>query len=362
MLLEKYEPRVTRDVIGNKKQLAEIKAFVQGFSKGQALLLSGPSGYGKTLAARLVAKELGYEFIEFSRLEHDLATFLRSLGQASFFFKGKIVVVDLDAEGERGVADLVGQSDHPVILTALNAYEHRIRRIATIVKFQKIPYTSIAAFLKSVCEKESLAYDTAALLQLSQMCNGDLRAALIDLETLGEVTNEALRQYAHRPKEDDVFTTLRIIFKTASMENALVALSQSDVDSSFLSAWLQENIAAEYADAGDRGRAYEALAAADVLSSRSSRRQSFSLMKYASLGPLGVTLAKRTPSRAFFLYRPPRFRKSSWESTIGKAAETLHVSRRRTKAYLPLLKAMAKKKHPFLSTFEKAEQDMLKKW
>lgn len=343
MILDKYKPRSTVDCIGNKKQIGEIKTFIKNFEQGKALILSGPPGCGKSLVVALATSELGYELTEYSRLESDIKSFLKSLNQRSFFFKGKVVLIDLDAEGERSLPELVKTSQYPVIFTANNAYDYKIRSSCTTVKFSKINYLTIASFLKRVCEAEKIKYDEKALLQLARACDGDVRSALIDIESMGEINDTNVKLCSQRSRQESIFNTLRIIFKTTSMENIFSALESSDADSSQILSWLHENLVDEYTNIEDMSAAYESLSFADLFSSRTFRRQAMSLRKYGNIGIVGVSLSKKNRYNKFFIYRAPRHRKSSIDPVLEKISSKLGISRKKARSYIILAKAMKKK-------------------
>lgn len=359
MLLEKYSPRSVSDCIGNKKQADEIRSFVRNFRRGKALILSGPPGCGKSLAVLLVAKELGCELAEYSRLESDMKSFLKSMNQKSFFFKGKIVVADLDAEGERSMQELVNVSQHPVIFMAGNAYDYRIRASCAIVKFQKINYLSIASFLRRVCEAEKIKYEEKALLHLARQCDGDIRSALIDLESAKEISYESIENSYQRSMEENIFNTLKVIFKTTSMENVFSSIEASDMDSQQLLSWLHENVADEYENIEDVSAAYESLSFADLFYSRTLRRQAMSLRKYGSIGIAGVSLSKKGRYSKFFVYKAPRYRKDSTEPVLEKISARLCISKKRARSYVILARAM-KKKAADVFDFDESEIKTLK--
>src|SRR5688572_23149678 len=100
---DKYRPRSTRDLVGNPGPVQTIttwlKSWQQSFGSGEkakkgttkAALLSGPPGLGKTSTATLVARECGYESIEFNasdtRSKKSLSVRTLCLGLNQPFFK-----------------------------------------------------------------------------------------------------------------------------------------------------------------------------------------------------------------------------------------------------------------------------------
>ena len=59
MLLIKYAPKNTGDIIGNAPALRDIVSWLHR-GKG-TMLIHGPPGCGKTTALRLIAKENGFD-------------------------------------------------------------------------------------------------------------------------------------------------------------------------------------------------------------------------------------------------------------------------------------------------------------
>ncbi len=349
MLLHKYEPKSLKEFVGNKQQTAEILQWIKSWKKG-ALMIYGPVGIGKTLVVKLIAKQLGLELLE--RHANDQPevlkdSVLKAAQQKSLFSKGKILLIDdlEQIDSSKHVVELIKSSQFPVILIASNPYDRKLvtlRNYCKTVKLQKLRSDEIAHFLKLVCETERIKYEENAIKQLCRTSNGDMRAALMDLETLRpELTSKGVDGLGDRRKEDNIFETVRLILKATNIESAAIAIQNSERPE-IVFAWLEENIQNEYSEIEEIAQAYDWLSKADIFYSRIIRRQSWSLQKYANaLGVFGVALSKKKTRHNFVKYSMPR-RFRAKNTDIEELAGGLHVSKRRIALYKPLLKALEK--------------------
>lgn len=347
MLLDKYTPKTSKELIGNRLAAAQLAGFLKQWKKGQAALLTGGAGTGKTLAARLVAREMGYEVVEAGADEQrgraETDALLQASKQSGLVSKKKMFLIDEieSMESVKAAAELTAGSSHPVVLVAKDAYTSKmrvLRGICTTIKFTKVRADSIGRFLADVAEKEKLKCDAGQIEQVALQCGGDVRAALIDLETLCAGSPD-ISHIGHREQAQGVFEAVRVIFKTSSIETAMIALNSAE-DPEELHRWIAENVAEEYDDAGDVARAYDALSRADIFYSRIIRRQSWSLQKYfLELSAAGVAVAKKSQYKKFVKYARPRFRRKNNEA-LRKVAGKLHVSARKAAAYRQLIKTM----------------------
>lgn len=352
MLLQKYEPKSPGEFAGNRQQLSEILRWIKSWKKGEGLVIYGPSGTGKTTAVRLAAKELGFEIIE--RHASDPAELVKEslLGasrQRSLFSKGKIFLID-DAEqldSGRHVIELIRESDFPVVLIA-GKYDKKLSSILSYcktVRFHRIRYDQIESFLREMCRAEKIQFEEKALGRIAKTCNGDMRAAIIDIETLGHgITDKAAASLGYREKEENIFDTLKIIFRAGSIENASIAAENSGEPDAIIP-WLEENIPNEYEKAEEVAEAYDWLSKADIFYSRILRRQSWGLQKYYfGLSVFGVALSKKKAYAKFVRYAFPRRMKGKQEKIPEELASALHVSKKRLRLYSGLLNALSGKK------------------
>ncbi len=341
MLLKKYEPKSSTDII-NSRPAVEIRNWLKSWKKGRALFVYGPTGSGKTLSVKLLAKELGYEILESTASERSVPEILKASEQRSLFFKKKLILVDeIELSPGKAVIELIKKSNFPVIFISINPYKSSItalRKRCSLVRFDKIRPDIIARFLKDVCKKEKIDCEDRSLFQIAKMSNGDIRAALLDLETLRHVDMEHIRT-GYRESEDNVFDTLKAIFSSKKLDSAKMAVKNSDKKAEELVIWLEEN-AGEYRSIEDIARAYNYLSKADVFAARILKRQAWSLQKYfIDLSVAGFVLSKGS----VFRYQYPRMYARKNNKTIAeKVAKKLHVSRKEASEELPLIKGLMK--------------------
>lgn len=337
MLLETHKPKALKDVIGNARQIMEIKNFLKNWKPDNALLIHGPPGCGKSLCVELIARELGYELVESHAIDargyKGLGSIMKAGAQQSLFYKKKLILIDeLElVDSVKGITEIIQESRWPVILIASNPYEQKLsylRKSCTLVKFDKIRADYIANLLKSIAAKEGIKLSDGEISQISHACNGDVRSALIDLECNG----------APRDKEENVFETLKILFKTMDINNSRYALASSEKTPEELFLWLEENIPQEYEEPEEIAAAYDCLSKADIVTARIIKRQSWALQKYYGSFLCGVSLAKKQSYKKFTAYMFPRIRAArGFEDIAGKISKKLHVSKKEALQYIPLI-------------------------
>ena len=260
-----------------------------------------------------------------------------------------------DRGGLAAVIKMIQETKFPVFLTANDPWHQNLkplRDICQFVEFKRVGIRPIVALLEKICRQEGIVYDRKALHAIAQRNNGDVRACILDLQAIAEhtkrVTLEDVRDLASRNREQNVFDTLKIIFKTKSVMVAILAVANADKDPDELMLWIEENIANEYERIDEIAKAYNAISRADVFYGR-VRNQFWRLKAYGNeLMSAGVAVAKREMYRKFTKYRPPTLLRKMAETkeerealkkALEKFAKRLHASKNEVKKeYLPLIK------------------------
>lgn len=354
-----YAPTNSNEIIGQSLAVAQLKDFILHFKqqKHRAALLHGPIGVGKTSAVYALANELKYDLIEINssdvRNAEAVQTFLSAtLNQQSLFFRPKIILIDeidaLSGTNDRGcipaLVKALEKTAFPVILTANDLFEDKLkplRKICLEIEFPKVDHKSILHFLQHIAEKERLSTEEKALSSLARQADGDVRAALLDLQTLsaaGPITFTTLLQLSDRKRTESVLHALNLIFKSSTIENALPALDNLDVEIEEVFLWLDENTPREYVSPVALAKAYEHLARADVFQGRIKRRQHWRFLSYVNnLLTAGISSAKEERNPQFIEYKRTMRLLKIWQANqkyakrkeiAAKIATHTHTSRK----------------------------------
>lgn len=366
---KKYAPLKSNDILGQAIGLEQLKSFIQNYRQQpwKIALLHGPIGCGKTSAIHALAKEGGYDLLELNasdqRDEQSISSFLSAaLGQQSLFFTPKIILLDevdaLSGREDRGgisaVLKSIERSHFPVICTANDPYEDKLkplRKASLLIPFSPVDHKMVFQALQQIAEKEGIIADTKALSSLARQADGDLRAALIDLQCCAvskQITFNDVLQLSDRKRTRTILQALQLIFKSSSAATALTALDQFDGEMNEVFLWLDENLPKEYLTVPSLAKAYEHLARADVLQGRITRRQHWRFLAYISqLLTAGVSSAKEEKNPGFITYKPTLRFLHQWQanqknarrkSIAEKLAAKTHTSHKEAFQQVPFLK------------------------
>lgn len=302
----KYRPKRINEVINQEEAKKKILEWLKRWPNvdKRALLLYGPAGVGKTSLVEAIANELKYELIELNasdnRRKIDIERIALQTSRTKSLLEGtgnKIILLDEidgiavkeDAEGIEAVKNLINSSSIPIIMIANNPWDQKLRdlrELCEMIQFKKLPKTNIKKYLHEICLKEGIECDDEALEYIIDRVEGDMRAALNDLQAISEGQNKITIDMVKallrpRDKERDPFETLRMIFSANFSWQAKMALNQSQLDYDQLKFWLEENIPYQYQNIEDLAEAYKALSRADIYLGRIIKSGDWDLLTYA---------------------------------------------------------------------------------
>ncbi len=377
----KYQPQKISSLVGNKAAINEIAAWLQDWPKSivrnrRGLILFGPSGVGKTLTIHTIASEFNFEVYEINasvkRSKKEVTRLLKlSTKTGTLTLKrGRIVLIDelegLSGKSDRGAASAIKEqleeAQVPIILVTNDISDPKIqslRKICSVVEFEPITEGEIVDKLKAICTDESLAFEESALEMIASNSRADLRAAINDLQSLGEtrhkITCERVRNFIKsRDLTIDITKALEGIFYAKNWSDAIYAANQTDAYPDELIRWISNNIPFVYPALTQQEKAWEYLSRASIFNRRITLTQNWRLLPYSKqLMSIPGSLVGGKPAE-----KRPEFHYPEWirqmgfsrgvrqkRSLIGQALSPIvHLSAGRAyEEYKVLLKAFIKK-------------------
>ncbi len=369
----KYRPKRIDDVVDQEEAKKILIPWFRKWMSGEkpskrAALLYGPPGVGKTSLVEAIANEFRFELLELNASDYRSAEAIRrTVGVAAkkkpLFGNGIIILLDEidgiapreDAGGLRELLRIIPETENPIVMTANDPWKEQLRplhEVSELVRFKQLPQKKVAAVLQRICDLEGLECEREALRYIAEVNQGDLRAAINDLQAVaegyGRVTLTLVKMIVRgREKKIDVFRTLNQVFYADKAWKAKKAVSQSEEDYETLIVWLADNIPKKYVEAEDAFRAYDALARATVFLARAKFGGHWSLLSYVFdlMGP-GVAFARKGeigkaryayPDRIKMMARLKSVRETR-ERLAEKLAQRLLTSKRTVKGeILPIL-------------------------
>ncbi len=355
MWVQKYRPRNLEEYRGASKQKKKLKEWAQNWDN-KPVLLHGQAGTGKTSLVEALANDLDFELVETNasdvRTKKQLKQELKeATRQASFFGGDKLILIDevdgLSGRDRGGINELktiINESRFPVVMTANDAYNKKIRPLRSMseeIKLDSVHTNSINAHLKWILEKEGIEYDKGAVKRIARRSGGQMRSAINDLESVAMGRNKLekndVKGLGQRDSEQEIFDTLKVIFKTSNAGNARQASNNLDEDVDTMIQWVRENIPREYKKSEDIAEAYYWLSLADLFNGRIRKRMSWNLLKYVyDFSTVGVALSKEERYEGWTRYQYPsklrvmgssRASRNKLDSISSKLGEKLHISK-----------------------------------
>jgi replication factor C large subunit len=339
---KKYAPATPKEVVGQPNAVKQATDFAKLFKQHpkNGMILYGPSGCGKSSLVHAIASERGYELLEVNASDTRNKDALRQLlgnaiKQRSFFSDGKVILIDeidgISGSQDRGavteVANLIKETSFPIIITCVDPFNRKLKalqKVCTTVEMYPVPAKNITEVLALICNKEGITCPLEVLQAVARKAEGDVRAAINDLQVLGSgkktIGKEDFDQLGERSKIQKIEQGLTTVFKSTDAVTALGAFDEveEDMDERFL--WLDYNLPHEYRQAGDLARAYGCLSRADVYRRRIRRRQHWRFLVYINaLLTAGIATSKQEPYKT-----PPSYKQTTrllriWQVNMSQA-------------------------------------------
>ncbi|WNN94981.1 ASCE ATPase [Microbacterium phage Magritte] len=211
----KYRPTTFEDMVGQRYTAAILKRMVETDEVPPGLLFSGPSGVGKTTAARILASALDAgDVIEVDAASNGGVTEVRKLLDTVRYSLGgayRIIILDeAQAITPQGFLALLKTLEEPpentiFVLCSTEPYKipENVKSRLMEFEFKAVTSGDVASRLASIAVREEIRVERDLVLHLANRADGNLRTAVQSLDKVSRAGIETLEKYIELAGEGD---------------------------------------------------------------------------------------------------------------------------------------------------------------
>lgn len=211
----KYRPTTFDDMVGQRYEASILRRMVETDNVPFALLFSGPSGVGKTTAARILASAMDAgDVIEVDAASNGGVAEVRKLLDAVRYSLGgayRVVILDeAHSITRQGFEAFLKTLEEPpantvFVLCSTEPYNIPDAVKSRVIEFEFKAITSgdIAARLATIAVREQIKVERDLVLHLANRADGDLRSAVQSLDKVWRAGIETLADYIELAGQGD---------------------------------------------------------------------------------------------------------------------------------------------------------------
>ncbi|MHA1911620.1 MAG: replication factor C large subunit [Candidatus Kariarchaeaceae archaeon] len=377
--VEKYRPASTNDLVGNNKNVNALSSWLKDWGKPKtkrAALIIGPAGSGKTSFAFATANDLGVFVVEINASDKRNKSVIEEKVKGATIFSSltnyldgtstsyeRVVLIDevdgLHGNRDRGgaptLSKIIKETSVPIIMTANNPNANplsSLKRVSKVILFSSLSDKDIFSALTPIIQCEKVKITNDQLKTIITNSQGDLRAAINDLEAFHRSIDNSLLG-ALRNQQDELVDGFRKLYQSKTYEEAIKAFNDTSIEYRLLLQHSYDVVSNQAITTHERIEMFEALAQADLYLSRIYKRQNWKLLKhFFTFISAGIVLNKQSKVKQIRYISFPEYyqtmgRYKSLRANRDKASNLLakkfHSSKYRfTNEILPYLKFIFK--------------------
>ena len=216
----KYRPREFSDLVGQRINAVVLQQMVHTGKVPHALLFSGPSGVGKTTAARVLADQMGAsDVIEVDAASNGGVDQVRKLLEVARYSTGgahRVLVLDeahsITRQGFEALLKTLEEPPGNTVFVLVTTEPNKIPGtvLSRLIEFQfrAVPDADILDRVAVIAHKESIPADSALLNHIVRRSGGNLRTALMSLDQAWRAGVSQLEDYLSLTGDHDPAPTL----------------------------------------------------------------------------------------------------------------------------------------------------------
>lgn len=234
----KYRPAVFEDVVGNRLHALVLSNMVHEEQVPSGMLFSGPSGVGKTSAARILAAEMkATDVIEVDAASNGGVDAVRALLDVTRYSTGgghRIIILDeaqsITAQGFEALLKTLEDPPAQTVFVLCSTAPHKIPDtiLSRLIEFEfrTVSENDILHRLMYVASEEGIPADEDLLRHLAQRAQGNVRSALQALDMCRRTNTLTLLGYLDISGDHDTIPILVAALTTGDHAKVFEALDR----------------------------------------------------------------------------------------------------------------------------------------
>lgn len=234
----KYRPTQFSEIVGNRMNAIVLDNMVQAGQVPPGLLFSGPSGVGKTSAARILARELkATDVIEVDAASTGGVEAIRDLLDVTRYSTGggyRIIILDeaqsITRQGFEALLKTLEEPPADTIFVLCSTAPHKILDMILFrlieFEFRAVSENDILSRLVFIASEEIIPTDDDLLRHIAQRAQGNVRRAVQMLDQCRRAGTFTLLDFLELTGEHDTIPLLMAALATGEHDKVFEALDR----------------------------------------------------------------------------------------------------------------------------------------